>query len=278
MPRKFWNVWIEISWTDRAKCANGDQLDRSCEMCEWRSVGPIVRNVWMEISWTDCAKCVNGDQLDRLCGMCEWRSVGPIVWNVWMEISWTDRAKCVNGDQLDRLCEMCEWRSVGPIVRNVWMEISWTDRAKTEVLHRLKGEKKILHTIKIWKANCIDHIVRRNCRSKHVIEGNTEGTGRRRQRCKQLLNKLKTKRSCWNMKEESLDRTLWRTRFGRGYGPVKRQSAKLIRYSICREYALIRNNKRQWKPVNFKLLAIRTHIRLRTGSCKYGTHKLRNFN
>lgn len=52
---------------------------------------------------------------------------------------------------------------------------------------------------------------------------------------------------------------------------------------------MIRNNKRQWKSANFnKPLAIRTHIRLRTGSCKYGTHKygahkygahkLRNFN
>jgi hypothetical protein len=27
------------------------------------------------------------------------------------------------------------------------------------------------------------------------------------------------------LKEEALDRTLWRTRFGRGYGPVVRQTA-----------------------------------------------------
>jgi len=69
------------------------------------------------------------------------------------------------------------------------MEISWTDREKTEVLYRVKGEKNIFHKIKRCKANCIGHNMRRNCRSKHVTEGNTEGTGRRRQRCKRLLNK-----------------------------------------------------------------------------------------
>jgi hypothetical protein len=30
----------------------------------------------------------------------------------------------------------------------------------------------------------------------------------------------------WKMKEEALDRTLWRTRFGRGYGPVIRQTTE----------------------------------------------------
>jgi hypothetical protein len=34
---------------------------------------------------------------------------------------------------------------------------------------------------------------------------------------------LKEKRRYWKLKEEALDRTLWRTRFGRGYGPVFRQ-------------------------------------------------------
>jgi hypothetical protein len=30
------------------------------------------------------------------------------------------------------------------------------------------------------------------------------------------------------LKEEALDRTLWRTRFGRDYGPVVRQTAEWI--------------------------------------------------
>jgi hypothetical protein len=48
----------------------------------------------------------------------------------------------------------------------------------------------------------------------------TERRGRRR---KQLLDDLKEKRGHWKLKEEALDRTLWRIRFGRGYGPVVRQ-------------------------------------------------------
>ena len=48
--------------------------------------------------------------------------------------------------------------------------------------------------------------------------------GRRRERCKQLLDDLKEKKGYWELKEEALDRTLWRTRFGRGCGPVIRQA------------------------------------------------------
>jgi hypothetical protein len=88
----------------------------------------------------------------------------------------------------------------------------------------------IVHTIKRRKANWIGHILRRNCLLKHVIEGKLAGriemTGRRRRRRKQLLDDLKEKRRYWKLKEEALDRTLWRTRFGRGYGPVVRQTAE----------------------------------------------------
>jgi hypothetical protein len=63
-----------------------------------------------------------------------------------------------------------------------------------------------------------------------VIEGKLEGRievmGGRGRRRKQLLDDLKEKRRYWKLKEEALDRTLWRTRFGRGYGPVVRQTAE----------------------------------------------------
>jgi hypothetical protein len=99
-----------------------------------------------------------------------------------------------------------------------------------EVLHRVKEERNILHKIKIIKANWIGHILRRNCLLKHVIEGKLEGriemTGRRGRRLKQLLDNLKEKRRYWKLKEEALDRTLWRTHFGRGYGPVIRQTTE----------------------------------------------------
>jgi hypothetical protein len=99
-----------------------------------------------------------------------------------------------------------------------------------EVLHRVKEERNIVHTIKRRKANWFRHILRRNCLLKHVIEGKLEGridmTGRRGRRRKQLLDDLKEKRRYWKLKGEALDRTLWRTRVGRGYGPVVRQTTE----------------------------------------------------
>jgi hypothetical protein len=47
------------------------------------------------------------------------------------------------------------------------------------------------------------------------LKGRTEMTGRRGIRRKQLLDDLKEKRIYWQLKEEAVDRTLWRTRFGR---------------------------------------------------------------
>jgi hypothetical protein len=44
-----------------------------------------------------------------------------------------------------------------------------------EVLHRVKEDRNIVHTIKRRKANWIGHILRRNCLLKHVIEGKLEG-------------------------------------------------------------------------------------------------------
>jgi hypothetical protein len=68
-----------------------------------------------------------------------------------------------------------------------------------------------------------------------VIEGKLEGriqmTGRRGRMRKQLLDDLKENRRYWKFEEEALDRTLWRTSFGRGYGPVLIQSAD--RMNIC---------------------------------------------
>jgi hypothetical protein len=110
-------------------------------------------------------------------------------------------------------------------------KISWTDRVRNEeVLHRVKEERNILHTIKRRKANWIAHILRRNCLLKHVIEGKLEGrielTGRRGRKRKQLLDDLKENKRYWKLKEEALDRNLWRTRFGRGYEPVIRQTTE----------------------------------------------------
>ena len=64
---------------------------------------------------------------------------------------------------------------------------------------------------------------------KYVIEGNIEereDAGRRRRRRQQLLDDLKENRRYWKLKEEALDRSLWRTRFGRSYGTVVRQTTE----------------------------------------------------
>jgi hypothetical protein len=51
-------------------------------------------------------------------------------------------------------------------------------------------------------------------------------TGRRGRRGKQLLDDLKEKRRYCKLKEEALDRTMWRTRFGSGYGSLVRQTTE----------------------------------------------------
>jgi hypothetical protein len=50
----------------------------------------------------------------------------------------------------------------------------------------------------------------------------TERRGRRRRK----LLARKGKKGYLHLKEEALDRTVWRAGFGRGFGPVVRQTAK----------------------------------------------------
>jgi hypothetical protein len=97
---------------------------------------------------------------------------------------------------------------------------SWTDRVNNEaVLHRVNEEMNILHTIR-RKANWISHILRMNCLLRNIIEEKIIGTRGRGRRRKQLLDDLKKARKYWKLKEEAQDRT----QFGRGYGPVARQT------------------------------------------------------
>ena len=98
------------------------------------------------------------------------------------------------------------------------------------MLQRVKEERNILNTIKRRKTYWIGHILRSNCLLKQVIEGKIEGRIdvmlRRRRRRKQLRDILKETRGYCKLKEEALDRTLWRTRFGRSYGPAVIQTAE----------------------------------------------------
>ena len=104
-------------------------------------------------------------------------------------------------------------------------KISWADHVRNEeVLLRVNEQRNILHEIRKQKANWIGHILRRNCLLQHVIEGKIKGqievTRRRGRKRKKLLDDLKDRRGYCQLKEEVLDRTMWRNHFGRGFGPV----------------------------------------------------------
>jgi hypothetical protein len=77
-------------------------------------------------------------------------------------------------------------------------------------------------------ANWIVHTLCTNCFLKHVIEGKIEEkkelTRRRGRRLKQLQDNLTESRINCKLKKKTLDRTVWKTRCGRGRGPVARQN------------------------------------------------------
>ena len=106
-----------------------------------------------------------------------------------------------------------------------FIRLCWTNHVRSEkVLLRVNEQRNILHEIRKRKANWIGHILRRNCLLKQVIEGTikgqTEVTRRRGRRHKKLLDDLKDRRGYCQLKEEALDRTMWRNGFGRGFGPI----------------------------------------------------------
>ena len=128
--------------------------------------------------------------------------------------SWTLRA--TDQKRLENF-EMWCWRRMEKII--------WTDHVRNEeVLLRVNEQRNILHEIRKRKANWIGHILRRNCLPQKVIEGKIKGqievTRRRGRRRKKLLDDLKDRRGYCQLREEALDHTMWRNRFGRGFGPI----------------------------------------------------------
>ena len=110
-------------------------------------------------------------------------------------------------------------------------KISWTDHVRKEdVLLRVKERRNILHEIRKRKATWIGHILCRNFSLQRVIEGKIKGgievTGRRGRRRRKLLDDLKKRGGYSHLKEKALDRTMWKARFGRSFGPVVRQTTK----------------------------------------------------
>jgi len=144
------------------------------------------------------------------------------VWSIALHSAETSTLRAVDQKHLESF-EMWCWRRME--------KISWTDHMGNEnILLRVKEQRNILHEIRKRKANWIGHILRRNCLLQQVIEGKIKGgievTGRRGRRRRKLLDDLKGRRGYSHLKEEALDRTMWRARFGRGFGLVVRQTTK----------------------------------------------------
>ena len=75
------------------------------------------------------------------------------------------------------------------------------------------------------------------CLPKQVFEGKIMGeievTRRWGRRRKNILDDLKDRRGYSHLKEEALDCTRWRNRFGRGVGPVVRQTTEWMNNENC---------------------------------------------
>jgi hypothetical protein len=144
------------------------------------------------------------------------------VWSIALYGAETWTFWAVDQKQLESF-EMRCWRRME--------KISWTDHVRNEdVLLRVKEQRNILHEILKQKVNWIGHILRRNCLLQRVTEGKIQGgiemTGRQERRCRKLLDGLMERREYSHLKEEALVRTVWRACFGRGFGPVVRQTTK----------------------------------------------------
>jgi hypothetical protein len=101
---------------------------------------------------------------------------------------------------------------------------------RNDVLLRVKKQRNILHEIRKRKANWIGYVLCKSCLLQRVIKGKIKGgievRGRLGRRRRKLLDNLKKRRGYSHLKEEALDRTMWRARFGRGFGLVVRQTTK----------------------------------------------------
>ena len=95
--------------------------------------------------------------------------------------------------------------------KEIILEIEIRSNRSTSVEHSL------------WKGLCTD----RSLNTEWMKEGRW-GRGRRH---KQLLDKLLDKKSFWKLKYETTDRPLWRTRFGRDYGPKCRNTDNIFNVS-----------------------------------------------
>jgi hypothetical protein len=97
-------------------------------------------------------------------------------------------------------------------------KISWIDPVRNEGLHGVKECPRYNKN----NASCTGQTLSRNT-DERKIQGRIKVTKIRGRRHKPLLDDLKETTGYWKLKEEGLDRTPWRTKFGKGCGSVVRQ-------------------------------------------------------
>jgi len=105
-------------------------------------------------------------------------------------------------------------RSVGPIKWKMKKYYIESRRKWTSYNHTYIKQRKAKLVIP-----CIGSTLLKLAEGKHV-DGKIEGLGRQGRRHNQLMDDLKETRQYWKLRGEALHCTLWRTYFGRDYGPV----------------------------------------------------------
>ena len=118
------------------------------------------------------------------------------------------------------------WRFISTYKRRCTVKTTLNE----EILLRANEQSNVLHEISKRKAYLLGHILRGNCLLQRVIErkikGGIEVTEIRGRRRRKLLDNLTERRGNSHLKDETLDRTMWRADFGRGFGPVVRQNTE----------------------------------------------------
>jgi hypothetical protein len=132
-----------------------------------------------------------------------------------------------------------------------------------------------------WVTACGSHCFQRTCsylcsgviNHKNIIyiilpkkiKGEIEVTGRRGRRRRKLPDDLKERRRYSHLKEEALDRTMWRARFGRGFGPVVRQTTEWMNCQkprVCKTSVKLRQRIPHGRPMMIKTLPVVGHLSL----------------
>jgi hypothetical protein len=102
-------------------------------------------------------------------------------------------------------------------------ELDWPCEKCWSITYSQGGEEHPACS-KNTKYNWTGHILRSNCLIKRFIKGKiggrTEVKERQGRTPRQLLDDLNETRGYWKLKEQALDRRVFKIRFGRDYGPV----------------------------------------------------------